>query len=83
MRKKVLSAAAASLVLAGVAMTAPVQPVQAKAHATTGVTCREAAKMQYPADRKQRHAYKKACKAEYKSMKKGNGHGLLRRRQAG
>jgi hypothetical protein len=82
MRKKILLAAAASLVLAGVATTTPVQPAQAKAHATTGVTCREAAKMQYPADRKERRAYKKACKVHYKSLKKGNRHGLLRQRQA-
>jgi hypothetical protein len=82
MRKKVLLAVAASLVLGGVAMTTPLQPAQAKAQATTGVTCREAAKMQYPADRKERRAYKKACKAHYKSLTKGNRHGLLRQRQA-
>jgi hypothetical protein len=82
MRNKVLLAAAASLVLGGVAMTMPVQPVQAKAQATTGVTCREAAKMQAPGDRKERRAYKKACKAHYKSLTKGNRHGLLRRQPA-
>ena len=38
--------------------------------------------MQYPADRKERRAYKKACKVHYKSLKKGNRHGLLRQRQA-
>jgi hypothetical protein len=48
----------------------------------TGITCREAAKTQYPADRKERRAYRKACKAHYKALHKGNRHGLLKLRQS-
>jgi hypothetical protein len=81
MLKTVFLAAAASLVLAGAATTVPVQPAQAKAYMKTGVTCRDAAKMRYPADRKARHAYKKACKERYKAWKKAHKHGFMLRRR--
>jgi len=82
MRKNVFLAAVASFVAAGVAMTTLAQPVQAKVHTMTGITCREAAKTQYPADRKERRAYRKACKAHYKALHKGNRHGLLKLHQS-
>ena len=46
-------------------------PVQAKTAMTPdGMSCKEAAKMQGD-DRKARHEFKKACKKQYKAMKKG------------
>ena len=66
MLKKVFLAAAMSLVIAGATMTA------APATAEAGSGCHKAAKAKYPDDRKARHAYKKACKAEHKANKKAH-----------
>jgi hypothetical protein len=71
MLKKVFLAAAASLILAGATMAAPVAAQAGRSD------CHKVAKMKYPDDRKARHAYKKACKAHYKSVKKANKKGLL------
>jgi len=63
MLKKMVLAAAATVVLAGTAMTVSV-PAQA------ATTCKEAAKMKYPDTLKglrDRHAYKKACKKAWKA----------------
>ena len=65
MLRNVFLAAAATVILAGATMTAPVS-VQA-GHSD----CHKMAKAKYPADRKARHAYKKACKAHYKAGKTG------------
>jgi hypothetical protein len=61
MLKKLLIATVASGF--AVALTLPV-PVSA---AEAGMTCKEAAKLKYPGDRKMRHAYKKACKEASKA----------------
>lgn len=65
MLKKVFLAAAAATILAGATVTMAPAPAQA---GKSG--CHKAAKAQYPHDRKARKAYRKACKAEYKAMKK-------------
>jgi hypothetical protein len=63
MTKTVLLAAAATMILAGATMTAPA-PSQAGTMA--GMSCKDAAKAQYPDDRKMRHEYKKSCKEAWK-----------------
>ena len=68
MLKKVFLAAAAATILAGATVTMAPAPAQAFKSG-----CHKAAKAQYPHDRKARKAYRKACKAEYKAMKKA-GH---------
>ncbi len=65
MLKKVFLAAAAATILASAIVTMAPAPVQA---GKSG--CHKAAKAQYPTDRKARKAYRKACKAEYKAMKR-------------
>ena len=72
MTKTVLLAAAATMILAGATMTAPT-PSQAGVMA--GTSCKDAAKAQYPADRKMRHEYKKACKEAWKTQ--GGKTGML------
>lgn len=59
MIKNIVLAAAATFILAGATMTAPVT-------ADAAMTCKDAAKMKYPDNRKMRHEYKKACKHHYK-----------------
>jgi len=59
MLKKMLFAAAATAIVAGATITAPV-PAQAK-------TCQDAAKMKYPDSIMDRMEYKRACKKVYKS----------------
>ena len=61
----VFLAAAAATILAGATATMATAPAQA---GKSG--CHKAAKAQYPTDRKARKAYRKACKAEYKAMKR-------------
>jgi hypothetical protein len=63
MTKTILIAAAA---LGFVALTAP--SVQAAAPEGT-LTCRDAAKMKYPTDRKMRHEFRKACKQAWRAQK--------------
>jgi hypothetical protein len=59
MLKNVLCAAAATAVLAGATITAPVT-----AQATT---CQDAAKMKYPDSIMDRMEYKRSCKKAYKA----------------
>ncbi len=65
--KKVLLATAATLILAGTAMTATV-PAQA------AITCEDAAKMKYPDSIIDRLKWKRQCK---KAWKAATGKGLL------
>jgi hypothetical protein len=60
MLKKVFLAAAAAMILAGTTMTLSPAPAQAS-HA-----CFKAAKAKYGSDRKDRHAYRKACNGHHK-----------------
>jgi hypothetical protein len=63
-KKLLLAAIAAGLVSA---TTLPLQIESAEAGTMAGMTCKEAAKMQYPDDRKMRHEWKKACKEAWKA----------------
>jgi hypothetical protein len=67
MTKKVLFAAAASAILAGALMTAPIT-------ADAAVTCKDAAKMKYPDSLLERMQYRHDCK---KAWKDATGSGLL------
>jgi hypothetical protein len=59
MLKKVLLATAVTGLIAGIAV-----PVTSPAQAQ--MTCKEAAKLKYPDDRKARNAYRNACKDAWK-----------------
>jgi hypothetical protein len=59
-KKLLLASVAAGLVSAA---TLPLQFTPAVA----AMTCKDAAKMKYPDDRKMRHDYKKACKEAWKA----------------
>jgi Na+-translocating ferredoxin:NAD+ oxidoreductase RnfG subunit len=61
MLKKVLFAVVATGFVAALAL-----PVQSKA-AEAATTCKDAAKMEFPNDRKARRAFKKDCKAAWKA----------------
>jgi hypothetical protein len=61
MLKKVLFAVVATGFVSALAL--PVQFTAAEA----ATTCKDAAKMQFPNDRKMQKAFKKGCKAEFKS----------------
>lgn len=63
MLRKALLAAAITGFVAVVAA-----PVQAATIVEGQMTCKEAAKMQYPADRSARRAFKKACKEAWKGQ---------------
>ncbi|HUU25928.1 MAG TPA: hypothetical protein VMW68_10250 [Methyloceanibacter sp.] len=63
-KKLLLAAIAAGLVSAA---TLPLQIDPAQAGMMAGMTCKDAAKMKYPDDRKMRHEYKKACKESWKA----------------
>jgi len=67
MIKKVFLTAAATAILAGVSMSAPVT-------AEAAMTCKDAAKAKYPDSLMQRMEYKHDCK---KTWKAANGKGLL------
>jgi len=67
MIKKVLLTAAASAILAGASMTAPIT-------AQAAMTCKDAAKAKYPKALMQRVEYKHQC---VKAWKAANGKGLL------
>jgi hypothetical protein len=60
MLKKVFIAGVAALALAVTAVAVAPAPVQA------GHGCFKAAKAKYSSDRKDRHAYRKACKGHHK-----------------
>jgi hypothetical protein len=64
MLKKVLFAVVATGFVAALAL-----PVQFTAEAAT--TCKDAAKMDFPNDRKSRKAFKKECKAAWKASQHG------------
>lgn len=65
MLKKVLFSVVATALVAALAL-----PVQIVPAAAEGMTCKEAAKMKFPDDKKARHAWKKECKAHWKAMQK-------------
>ena len=65
MLKKLLFAAIAAGFIS--ATTLPIQIAPAEAAVPAGTSCKEAAKMQYPDDRKARHDFKKACKEAWKA----------------
>ncbi|MGH6865236.1 MAG: hypothetical protein ACREDO_03450 [Methyloceanibacter sp.] len=71
MLKKVFLAGAASLILAGAALTTVPAPAEARSD------CHKMAKAQFPDDRKARHAYKKDCKTQHNAMTKAEKTGLL------
>lgn len=62
--KLILAAVAAGLVAAA---ALPLQTAPAQAGSMVGMTCKDAAKMQYPDDRKMRRDWKKACKEHWKA----------------
>lgn len=62
-KKLLLATFAAGLVTA----TLPLQIAPAEAGMMVGMTCKDAAKMQYPDDRKMRREFKKACKDAWKA----------------
>jgi hypothetical protein len=64
MLKKMLFAAVATALVAAVALPVQITPAEA------ALTCKEAAKLKFPADAKERHAYKKGCKAAWKAANK-------------
>ncbi len=64
-KKFLLAAFAAGLVSAA---TLPLQVVPAEAAVMVGMTCKDAAKMEFPNDRKARRAWKKACKEHWKMV---------------
>ena len=63
-KKLLLATFAAGLVSA---TTLPLQIAPAEAGSMVGMTCKDAAKTQYPDDRKMRREYKKACKEAWKA----------------
>jgi hypothetical protein len=67
MLKKVLFFAVVTGLFAATAV--PMQVAAAEA----GMTCKEAAKMKYPDSRKERHAFKKECKAAWKASQAAAG----------
>jgi hypothetical protein len=62
MLKKVLLATAMTGLVAGIAVLVQTSPAEAQ------MTCRQAAKMQHPSDRKARRAYRKACRDAAKAQ---------------
>ena len=64
MLKKMLFAVLATALVAAVALPVLFTPAEA------ALTCKEAAKVKFPADTKERHAYKKGCKAAWKAANK-------------
>jgi nucleoside recognition membrane protein YjiH len=63
-KKLLLTAIAVGLVSA---FSIQITPAEAAMHSMVGMTCKNAAKMQYPNDRKTRRAFKKACKQHWKA----------------
>ena len=64
MLKKVLFGVVATGFVAALALPVQVAPADA------AMTCKEAAKVKFPGDRKARHAWKKECKAAWKVSQK-------------
>ena len=67
MIKKVLFFAVATGLVAATALPLQIAPAEA------AMTCKDAAKMKYPDDRKERHAFKKECKAAWKATQASAG----------
>jgi hypothetical protein len=65
MSKKLLLATIAAGLVAATAL--PLQTTPAQAGSMVGMTCKDAAKMHYPDDRKMRHDWKKECKETWKA----------------
>jgi hypothetical protein len=65
MLKKTLIVAAA----AGVVGLASLPLQVSTAAADTVMTCRDAAKLKYPTDRKMRHEFRRACKEAWRAQK--------------
>ena len=65
MLKKIMFAVVATAFVAATALPFQIAPAAAEA-----VTCKAAAKAQFPSDRKARHACKKECKAAWKATQK-------------
>jgi hypothetical protein len=63
-KKLLLTAIAVGLVST---FSSQITPANAAEHSMAGMTCKDAAKMQYPDDRKTRRAFKKACKEHFKA----------------
>jgi hypothetical protein len=64
MFKKVLLAVVAAGLVTATSLPLQITP------ASAAMTCKAAAKMKYPTNFKQRHAWKKACKAAWKASQK-------------
>jgi len=67
MLKRMILAALATAFVAAFAL-----PVQVAPAAAEGMSCKQSAKAKYADDRKARRAYKKACHAHHKAMKKAH-----------
>ena len=65
MLKKITFALIATAFVAAIALPVQVAPAAAEA-----MTCKAAAEVQFPNDRKTRHAFKKDCKAAWKASQK-------------
>ncbi|HZP07840.1 hypothetical protein [Methyloceanibacter sp.] len=65
MLKKALFAALATLVAGAVSIPAGMSSTEAAV-----LTCKEAAKLKFPADHKARHAFRKECKQAWKASTK-------------
>ncbi len=64
MLKRVIFAAVATAFVAASALPVATTPADA------AMTCKAAAKAQFPSDRKARHDFKKSCKAAWKATQK-------------
>jgi hypothetical protein len=64
LKKVLLTAIAVGLVSM---FSLQIAPAEAASHTMVGMTCKDAAKMQYPNDRKMRREWKKACKEVWKA----------------
>jgi len=65
MLRKIVFAAIATALVGAVAL-----PVGLTSADAAVLTCKQAAKLKFPTDFKQRHAYKKACVAAWKASQK-------------
>ena len=66
MFKRVLITAIAGLI----AVALPLEALAARVATAPGqVTCKQAAKLQFPSEKKMRHAFKKECKQQYKATR--------------
>jgi hypothetical protein len=63
-KKLLLTAIAAGLVST---FLIQITPAEAARHSMVGMTCKDAAKLEYPYDRKTRRAFKKDCKQNFKA----------------